>query len=131
MRKEAMNILQRDDELREIVMLVGPDALSESQRVTLEIARMIKEDFLMQHAYNPADTYCDKQKIHLMIKLILDYHKIMQKAVDENIPLQKILELPVKTEIDRMRLIPADKFASFTQNIEQEINQQFKNIGAR
>jgi len=131
MRKEAMNILQRDDELREIVMLVGPDALSESQRVTLEIARMIKEDFLMQHAYNPADTYCDKEKIHLMIKLILDYHKIMQKAVDANIPLQKVLELPVKTEIDRMRLIPADKFASFTQNIEQEINQQFKNIGAR
>src|SRR6059036_2163545 len=131
MRKEAMNLLQRDDELREIVMLVGPDALSESQRVTLEIARMIKEDFLMQHAYNPADTYCDKEKIHLMIKLILDYHKIMQKAVDANIPLQRVLELPVKTEIDRMRLIPADKFASFTQNIEQEINQQFKNIGAR
>src|SRR6184192_1573068 len=131
MRKEAMNILQRDDELREIVMLVGPDALSESQRVTLEIARMIKEDFLMQHAYNPADTYCDKEKIHLMIKLILDYHKIMQKAVDANIPLQRVLELPVKTEIDRMRLIPADKFASFTRNIEQEINQQFKNIGAR
>src|SRR5438094_6862859 len=131
MRKEAMNLLQRDDELREIVMLVGPDALSESQRVTLEIARMIKEDFLMQHAYNPADTYCDKQKIHLMIKLILDYHKIMQKAVDANIPLQKVLELPVKTEIDRMRLIPADKLATFTQNIEQEINQQFKNIGAR
>src|SRR6266540_2261423 len=104
MRKEAMNLLQRDDELREIVMLVGPDALSESQRVTLEVARMIKEDFLMQHAYNPADTYCDKQKIYLMIKLILDYHKIMQKAVDENIPLQKILDLPVKTEIDRMRL---------------------------
>src|SRR5207247_6605111 len=78
MRKEAMNILQRDDELREIVMLVGPDALSESQRVTLESARMIKEDFLMQHAYNPADTYCDKINIDLIIKLILDYHKIMQ-----------------------------------------------------
>jgi len=55
----------------------------------------------------------------------------MQKAVDANIPLQRVLELPVKTEIDRMRLIPADKFASFTQNIEQEINQQFKNVGAK
>ncbi|HYY90861.1 MAG TPA: V-type ATP synthase subunit A [Candidatus Dormibacteraeota bacterium] len=131
MRKEAMNILQRDDELREIVMLVGPDALSESQRVTLEIARMIKEDFLMQHAYNPADTYCDKQKIYEMMKLILDYHKIMQKAIDENIPLQKVLELPVKTEIDRMRLTPAEKFASFAQNIDQEISQQFKTIGGR
>ena len=131
MRKEAMNILQRDDELREIVMLVGPDALSESQRVTLEVAKMIKEDFLMQHAYNPADTYCDKQKIHSMMKLILDYHKIMQKAIDENIPLQKVLELPIKTEIDRMRLTPADKFSSFAENAEQEIGQQFKGIGGK
>ena len=131
MRKEAMNILQRDDELREIVMLVGPDALSESQRVTLEVAKMIKEDFLMQHAYNPADTYCDKQKIHSMMKLILDYHKIMQKAIDENIPLQKVLELPIKTEIDRMRLTPADKFSSFLENTEQAIGEQFKGIGGK
>jgi V/A-type H+/Na+-transporting ATPase subunit A len=131
MRKEAMNLLQRDDELREIVMLVGPDALSESQRVTLEAARMIKEDFLMQHAYNPADTYCDKIKIDLMIKLILDYHKIMQKAVDENIPLQKILELPVKTEIDRMRLTAADNFPSFAEHIEEEMNKGFKSIGGK
>ena len=128
MRKEAMNILQRDDELREIVMLVGPDALSESQRVTLEIARMIKEDFLTQFAYNPADTYCDKQKIYLMMKLILDYHKIMLKAVDENIPLQKVLDLSVRPEIDRMRLTPAEKFQDFAQNIEQEMTDQFKKV---
>src|SRR5437870_4860592 len=131
MRKEAMNLLQRDDELREIVMLVGPDALSESQRVILETARMIKEDFLMQAAYNPSDTYCDKIKIDLMIKLILDYHKIMQKAVDENIPLQKILDLPVKIEIDRMRLTAADNFPSFAERIEEELNKEFKSIGGK
>ncbi len=131
MRKEAMNLLQRDDELREIVMLVGPDALSESQRVILETARMIKEDFLMQAAYNPADTYCDKIKIDLMIKLILDYHKIMQKAVDGNIPLQKILDLPVKIEIDRMRLTAADNFPSFAEHIEEEMNKEFKSVGGK
>src|SRR6266550_3660945 len=131
MRKEAMNLLQRDDELREIVMLVGPDALSESQRVILETARMIKEDFLMQAAYNPADTYCDKIKTDLMIKLILDYHKIMQKAVDENIPLQKILDLPVKIEIDRMRLTAADNFPSFAEHIEEEMNKEFKSVGGK
>jgi V/A-type H+/Na+-transporting ATPase subunit A len=131
MRKEAMNLLQRDDELREIVMLVGPDALSESQRVILEASRMIKEDFLMQHAYNPADTYCDKIKIDLMIKLILDYYKIMQKAVDENIPLQKILELPVKTEIDGMRLTAADNFPSFAEHTEEKMNKEFRSIGGK
>jgi len=131
MRKEAMNLLQRDDELREIVMLVGPDALSESQRVILEAARMIKEDFLMQQAYNPADTYCDKIKIDLMIKLILDYYKIMQKAVDANIPLQKVLDLQIKTEIDRMRLTAADNFPSFAEHIEEEMNKEFKSIGGK
>lgn len=85
----------------------------------------------MQHAYNPADTYCDKQKIYLMMKLILDYHKVMQKAVEESIPLQKVLELPVKTEIDRMRLTAAEKFTDFSQNIEQEISDQFKKIGGK
>jgi len=131
MRKEAMNLLQRDDELREIVMLVGPDALSEGQRVILEAARMIKEDFLMQQAYNPADTYCDKIKINLMIKLILDYYKIMQKAVDENIPLQKVLDLTVKIEIDRMRLTAADNFPSFAEHVEEEMNKEFKAIGGK
>src|SRR5881397_1717627 len=131
MRKEAMNLLQRDDELREIVMLVGPDALSESQRVILEAARMIKEDFLMQAAYNPADTYCDKIKTDLMIKLLLDYYKIMQKAVDENIPLQKVLDLTVKIEIDRMRLTAADNFPSFAEHVEEEMNKEFKAIGGK
>lgn len=131
LRKEAMALLQRDDELREIVMLVGPDALSETQRVTLEAARMIKEDFLMQHAYNPADSYCDKTKTFQMMKLIINFYKIMQKAADENIPLQKLLDLPVKTEIDRMRLVPADKFVSFAQNIEHETIEQFKSIGGK
>jgi len=92
---------------------------------------MIKEDFLMQQAYNPADTYCDKIKIDLMIKLILDYYKIMQKAVDENIPLQKVLDLPIKTEIDRMRLTAADNFPSFAEHIEEEMNKEFKSIGGK
>src|SRR2546426_11839324 len=112
-------------------MHVRPDVLAESQRVILETDSMIKEDFLMQSAYNPDYTYCDKIKIDLMIKLILDYHKIMQKAVEENIPLQKILDLPVKTEIDRMRLTAADNFPSFAEHVEEEMNKEFKSIGGK
>src|SRR6266852_266198 len=125
LRKEAMGLLQRDEELREIVMLVGPDALSEGQRVILEAARMIKEDFLMQHAYNPADSYCDKRKTYDMMRLIVGYYKLMQKAVDEGIPLQKIVDLPVKTEISRMRLQTADKFDNFTQTMSQHMGEEF------
>src|SRR6059036_1321894 len=126
LRKEAMALLQRDEELREIVMLVGPDALSEGQRVVLEAARMIKEDFLMQHAYNPADSYCDKRKTYDMMRLIVSYYKLMQKAVDEGIPLQKIVDLPVKTEISRMRLQTADKFDNFTKAIGQKMETEFQ-----
>jgi len=128
LRKEAMALLQRDEELREIVMLVGPDALSEGQRVVLEAARMIKEDFLMQHAYNPADSYCDKRKTYDMMRLIVGYYKLMQRAVDEGIPLQKIVDLPVKTEISRMRLQTADKFDDFTKTIGLRMDTEFQQL---
>ena len=130
-RKEAMYLLQRDEELREIVMLVGPDALSEGQRVILEAARMIKEDFLMQHAYHQADSYCSQRKTYSMIRLIIRFYKLMQKAVDEGIPLQKILELPVKTEIGRMRIQPAEKFDEYTQMTLERMNQEFKPLIAK
>ncbi len=125
-RKEAMYLLQRDEELREIVMLVGPDALSEGQRVILEAAKMIKEDFLMQHAYHQVDSYCDQRKTYNMMRLIVRFYKLMQKAVDEAVPLQRVVELPVKAEISRMRLQPADKFEDFSQNMFERMNQEFK-----
>lgn len=125
-RKEAMYLLQRDEELREIVMLVGPDALSEGQRVILEAAKMIKEDFLMQHAYHQIDSYCDQHKTYNMMRLIVRFYKLMQKAVDEGVPLQKIIELPVKTDITRMRLQPADKFQDFTDGLFQRMGTEFK-----
>src|SRR6267378_1261392 len=130
LRKEGMYLLQRDEELREIVMLVGPDALSEGQRVILEAAKMIKEDFLMQQSYNPADSYCDKTKTYNMIRTILHYYNLMQKAVDENIPLQKVLELPVKNDISRMRLTPAEKFTDYSQSLNERLDQEFKMLTA-
>jgi V/A-type H+-transporting ATPase subunit A len=130
LRKVAMYLLQRDEELREIVMLVGPDALSEGQRVILEAAKMIKEDFLMQQSYNPADSYCDKTKTYNMIRTILHYYNLMQKAVDESIPLQKVLELPVKNDISRMRLTPADKFTDYSQSLNERLDQEFKVLSA-
>jgi V/A-type H+-transporting ATPase subunit A len=128
LRKEAMGLLQRDEELREIVMLVGPDALSEGQRVILEAARMIKEDFLMQHAYNAADSYCDKKKTYDMMRLIIDFYRLMQKGVDEGVPLQKIVDLPIKTDISRMRLQPADKFDDFTQSTSRRMEEEFQQL---
>src|SRR5438128_12170149 len=106
-------------------MLVGPDALSEGQLVIFEASKMIKEDFLMQQSYNPADSYCDKTKTYNMIRTILHYYNLMQKAVDESIPLQKVLELPDKHDISRMRHTPADKYTEHYQSPNERLVQEF------
>jgi len=130
LRRDAMSLLQRDEELREIVMLVGPDALSESQRATLEAARMIKEDFLMQSAVHPVDSYCSPEKTTDMIRLVMRFHEKMSRAVDQGVPLQKILDIPVRQEIARAKIEPSEKFADVAKGIEQRIDTQFQQLTA-
>jgi V/A-type H+-transporting ATPase subunit A len=128
LRREAMQILQRDEELREIVMLVGPDALSESQRVTLEAARMLKEDFLVQSAVHPIDSYCPLNKNHNMIKIIMRFYRGMLEAIEKGIPLQRVIELPVKDEIARMKIQPPEDFDSFSSEIFRKIDAEFTEL---
>ena len=127
-RREAMAILQREEELREIVQLVGPDALSESQRVDLEAAKMIREDFLMQHAYHPVDTYCDIAKSKDMLSSILQYYDKTKQAVERGVPLQKALELPVKEEIARLRIQPRETFGEVIKRVDRGLEEQFTNL---
>ncbi len=128
LRREAMYLLQRDEELREIVMLVGPDALSESQRVILEAARMIKEDFLMQSAVHPVDSYCSTMKTFNMIKLIIKFHDRMKTAVERGVPLPRILELPVKEDIARMKIHPPKEFDKTAEDTSAKIDSQFNQL---
>jgi len=128
LRKEAMALLQRDEELREIVMLVGPDALSESQRVVLEAARMIKEDFLIQSALHPVDSYCSPAKTFKLISLILSFYGKMKNSVDKGISLQRALEVPAKQEIARAKIHPSETFDSYAQEVESKMEQQFQEL---
>jgi V/A-type H+-transporting ATPase subunit A len=130
LRRDAMSLLQRDEELREIVMLVGPDALSESQRATLEAARMIKEDFLMQSAVHPVDSYCSPEKTTEMIRLVMRFHERMSKAVEQGVPLQKILDIPARQEIARAKIEPSEKFGAVAKGIEERIDSQFQQLTA-
>lgn len=126
LRKEAMALLQRDEELREIVMLVGPDALSENQRVILEAARMIKEDFLIQSALHPIDSYCPTQKTFLLMSLIMKFYEKMRIGVEQGISLQRALEVPAKEEIARAKIQPPETFQGFAKDLEARIEQQFQ-----
>jgi V/A-type H+-transporting ATPase subunit A len=126
LRKDAMALLQRDEELREIVMLVGPDALSENQRVILEAARMIKEDFLIQSALHPVDSYCSPEKTFRMMSIIMNFYNKMRISVEKGVSLQRALDVPVKQEIARAKIHPSETFETLAKEIETKMEQQFQ-----
>jgi len=109
-RNEAMKILQREDELKEIVKLVGPEALPDSQRLILEAARMLRIAFLQQNALDPIDTYSAPIKQFKMLKIILDFYDGARKIIEKGVPIFKVTQLPIVSEIMRMKSeIPSDK----------------------
>jgi V/A-type H+-transporting ATPase subunit A len=128
LRGKALELLQREEELQEIVRLVGPDALSDAQRVILEAAKIIREDYLMQSAYHPIDSYCSLEKSYHMLKVIIRFYERMKTAVDRGIPIKEIISLPVVEEIARMKLTPVAEAAKVCSEIEKKIDEQFENL---
>ena len=109
-REEAMRILQAEDDLKNIVKLVGPEALPDKQRLILETARIIRIAFLQQNALDAIDTYSSPQKQFKMLKLIVDLHKEAEDIVSEGAPIFKITQMSVVEEIMRMKSsVPNDK----------------------
>ncbi len=103
LRDRTMFLLQKEAELQEIVQLVGPDALPESEKAILEITRMIREDFLQQSAYSEADGFCPVDKQYLMLKAILSFYDAAVTGMGRGVSLRQILALPQKNEIARMK----------------------------
>ncbi|MFW9814080.1 MAG: V-type ATP synthase subunit A [Candidatus Thorarchaeota archaeon] len=126
--KEALALLQKDQELREIVQLVGPDALPESERAILEAARMIKEDFLTQSALHEIDTYCPIGKTYRMLKLIIEFSKKMTEAVQLGVHVRRILELSVLDNIARMKISPWESYDETMDAIEKKMEGEFQTL---
>jgi V/A-type H+-transporting ATPase subunit A len=103
MRDRTMYLLQKEIELQEIVQLVGPDALPESEKAILEVTRMIREDFLQQSAYHEIDSFCPLEKQYWMLKVILTFYDRTSEAMGKGVSLNKIMKLPLKEEIGRMK----------------------------
>ncbi|MCL1977512.1 MAG: V-type ATP synthase subunit A [Candidatus Bathyarchaeota archaeon] len=109
-RDEAMRILQAEDELKNIVKLVGPEALPDKQRLILETARIIRIAILQQNALDDIDTYCSPQKQFKMLKIVMDFHHLADNIISKGLPISKITSLPVTEEILRIKTsIPNDK----------------------
>ena len=125
MRQDTMNILQEESELEEIVRLVGVESLSVKDRFTLETARSIREDYLHQNAFHEVDTYTSMDKQRMMLGLILEFHQLGQKALEEGVELSKIIKMDVREKIGRAKYIPEDRMKEL-EAISYEIKAQME-----
>ena len=123
MRLDAMQVLQDEAELEEIVRLVGIDALSWKDRLTMEVARSIREDYLQQNAFDEVDTYTSLEKQIRMLRLVLAFGNRGREALDAGADLSEVLTLPVRDKISRMKYMPEVEMNSF-QEIETELLSQ-------
>ncbi|NHJ12144.1 MAG: V-type ATP synthase subunit A [Candidatus Thorarchaeota archaeon] len=124
--REAMALLQKDQELREIVQLVGPDALPESERAVLEAARMIKEDFLTQSAIHEIDTYSPIGKTYRMLRIIIKFAEKMAEAVSIGAQVRRILEFSVLDNIARMKIASWDDYEKTMDAIDRKMELEFQ-----
>ncbi|MFA4825991.1 MAG: V-type ATP synthase subunit A [Methanoregula sp.] len=105
LREKSMYLLQKEVELQEIVQLVGPDALPESEKAILDVTRMIREDFLQQSAYSDTDSFCPIEKQYLMLKVIMTYYASVIEGMNRGITLKQVQGLSLKADIGRMKEI--------------------------
>jgi V/A-type H+-transporting ATPase subunit A len=126
--REAMALLQREAELLEIVQLVGPDALAENQREILAVAKMLREDFLQQSAYDEVDRFCPLLKAYWMLRAILEFHCGAPAAMEAGVSLERITALPVVAEIARMKELPGAEAVERLQALTGRIGAEIEDL---
>lgn len=127
-RSQIMRLLQEEAELQEIVKLVGMDALSAPDRLKLEAARSIREDFLHQDAFHEVDTYTPLEKQYTMMKLVLDYYSESVGALGRGVSVDKLVSLPVRERIGRFKYVPADRMEQEYKDILQVMHKEVQSL---
>jgi V/A-type H+-transporting ATPase subunit A len=121
---QAMGLLEQEAELREIVRLVGAEALSPQDRLALETARSIREDFLHQNAFHEVDTFTSMPKQYEMLKTVLHFHKQALAAIEAQVETVDIFKLAVREEIARAKYTPKadiDNIPKIRETIDEQI----------
>ena len=126
LRQDAMELLEEESELQEIARLVGIESLSVKERLILESARSIREDFLHQNAFHPQDTYTSLRKQYVMLRTILHFHNSGLKALEEEKSLEEILALGVREKISKMKFIPEGEVGLL--EVYMEVDNAFKEL---
>jgi V/A-type H+-transporting ATPase subunit A len=129
LRAESYHILQREDTLKEIVRLLGPEALPDEEKLVLEVARMIKIGILQQNSFDKVDTYCSPQKQLKQVKLMVQFFKNAQKALREGGSLMDIRAMPILTSLLKAKFEITDEEVSKLDILEKEMTEQFSKLG--
>lgn len=128
LRNRIMTLLQEEAELDEIVKLVGMDALNAHDRMKLEAARSIREDYLHQDAFHEVDTYASLQKQCIMMRLVLDYFDLSIEAIEKGTPVTRLIDLPVRERIGRIKYVPEQDVPGEYDQILHELQKQIGDI---
>ncbi|MBQ3401815.1 MAG: V-type ATP synthase subunit A [Synergistaceae bacterium] len=127
LRVEAMGLLEQEAQLNEVVRLVGIDALSRDERMVMETAKSLREDFLHQNAFHEIDTYASMDKQFKMLKTIIAFHHAGLDALHKGAPMNKLFNLPVREQIARMRYLEEKDIAQIDK-LDDTIKEQINGI---
>ena len=123
-RQKMMTLLQEEAELEEIVKMVGMDALSPSDRLKMEAARSIREDFLHQNSFHEVDTYTSLKKQHMMMVLVNEFFDRATDALKDGASLQKLISMPVREQIGRFKYVTEDKLDEEFKQVDETLSAQ-------
>ncbi len=127
-RNRVMALLQEEAELEEIVKLVGMDALNSTDRMKLEVARSIREDYLHQDAFHEVDTYASLAKQYLMMELLLKYYDLAIDAINEGASVNKLIAIPVRERIGRIKYVPETDVRAEFDNIKAILEKEISEV---
>ena len=128
LREEALELLQKESELQEIVQLVGYDALPEPEKGVLDIARSIREDYLQQSAFDEVDTYTSIQKQYKMLQIILEFGRLEADAIQKGITAANASSLTSRGMIPKMKWTKEDQLEQLVNDIKSKMKQEFDNL---
>jgi len=126
LRAESYHILQREDTLKEIVRLLGPEALPDEENLVMEVARMLKIGILQQNSFDKVDTYCSPVKQLKLVRLMVKFYKEAQKALKEGMSLADIRALPIITTLLKAKFEVTDEQISKLEEIDKQLSDSFK-----
>ena len=121
LRSYVYRLLRREEELLELVRLLGPESLADEEKLILDVGRMIREGFLQQSAFDQIDSYCSTRKQYLMLRLFVTFHKLAEEALSRGVPLVKIRQLPIIAKLMRVKAEVPNEEADRLLKLEEEI----------